>query len=105
MQEQEIVNLIKLRIEEGLKATDDRVTSWVRSHLNKPCAIEVIINYELGTKKTYWLVTDHTGKDDAGKRIAYDAGLDRFALIATSMTGQEILLGSYKNFVEAVYNL
>jgi hypothetical protein len=103
MLKEDIVKLIKVRIEDGIKALDDKVATWLKGHFCTPRPIEAIINYELGTKKTFWLVTDHTGKDDAGKRIIYDADLDRFGLIMTTIQGSELFLGYHNNFADTVY--
>lgn len=105
MRDEQINNLIKIRIEEGLRVIDEKIAAWLRAHLTQPRPVQVIINYELGTKKTFWLVTDHTGQEDCGKRIVYDPQLDRFGLITTTMHAEELLLGSYKNLADTLYSL
>jgi hypothetical protein len=105
MQDEQALNLIKIRIEEGLRALDDQLTLWLKEHLCPARRIQAIINYELGTKKTFWLITDHTGHNDAGKRVVYDAEKDRFGLVSTTMAGAELFLSYYKNFAETVYSI
>ena len=106
MQDEQVLNLIKIRIEEGMKALDDKLTLWLKGHLcSPPRRIEAVTNYEIDTKKTFWLITDHTGSNDAWKRVIYDSEKDRFGLVSTTMTGAEILLNYYKNFAETVYSI
>ncbi|MBI1925690.1 hypothetical protein HYR99_15725 [Candidatus Poribacteria bacterium] len=78
---------------------------WGKAHLIAPRRITFYPNLETSDMDSCWLVTDHTGVQDAGYRVIYDEALDMFGLITELHDGRVYCLGFYGGFAETIESM
>ena len=101
----EIEERIASEVREGLAALAPHLRRWAHDHLIRPRRVRLATEHDGGAFKTFWLVTDHVGKDDSSCRVVYDESERAFGLETTLDTGVEWYMGSYGAFSEAVENM
>jgi hypothetical protein len=75
----------------------------VRAHLTEPRQVEVLRDPRSITSTVrLWLVTDHTGTEDASTCVTYDAEENAFGLLTKLDDGTVRYLGPYGSLKEAV---
>lgn len=104
-QNNQLPELIKMKIAEGLAVLAPDLQDWLRAHLIEPRPIRFSADADGNTFKDLWLVTDHTEEKDSQYRIVYDEVDQMFGLESTLDTGVEWYMGSYGSFLETVQNM
>jgi hypothetical protein len=94
-----------LEVRAGLAALAPHLRSWVEAHLIQPRRISLATDMDETSFKTYWLITDHTGKNDSTYRVAYDEDAQAFGLEVTLVTDVELYMGTYGTFTETIENM
>jgi hypothetical protein len=92
-------------VQAGLIVLAPHLRSWVEAHLIEPRRVELAADADGTSFKTYWLITDHTGKDDSTYRVAYDEEARAFGLEVTLDTDVELYMGTYGTFSETIENM
>jgi hypothetical protein len=103
--DREIAERIVLEVQAGLVMLAPHLRSWVEEHLTRPRRVELSTNIDGTSFKTYWLITDHKGKDDSTYRVAYDEEARAFGLEVTLETDVELYMGTYGTFSETIENM
>jgi hypothetical protein len=101
----DVPTLISSKVAEELSQLPPHLQRWARSHLVEPRLSRFSIDPDGSVHKDLWLVTDHTGEQDASYRIVYDGDEHTFGLECTLDSGVEWYLGNYGSFAEAVKNM
>lgn len=104
-QSSDVPELIKKRVSEELVVLQHHLQTWARTHLVEPRLHRFSVDPEGSSFRQFWLVTDHTGKNDSSYRILYDGEQNVFGLECTFKSGVEWYMGSYGSFSEAVENM
>ncbi|MFG0249510.1 MAG: hypothetical protein ACF8OB_11545 [Phycisphaeraceae bacterium JB051] len=87
-------DVIQAHIREGLLRLETYMASWVTDHLIQPRLISVQESDDKEKIMQMWLVTDHTGDNDASLRIVFDekSGLFGHEFLAESPKQCSLLL-------------
>ena len=78
---------------------------WIKEHLVLPRKIELCIDIENKKYDTFWLVTDHIGKNDSSYRVVYDEVSGMFGLETILDDGTNWYLGNYGDFSDAINSM
>ncbi len=65
-------DVIQAHIRDGLPRLETHMAAWVTDHLIQPRLISVQESDSTEETLEVWLVTDHTGDNDASLRIVFD---------------------------------
>jgi hypothetical protein len=95
--------LIDDEISRDLERLPPALARWVHSHLVAPSPIVLSTDPDGRIMRTFWLVTDHIGSDDAPCRVVFDGVA--FGLAITVDSGVEWYVGPIGSFAKAVQNL
>ena len=89
----------------GLRELSEQNKLWTRNHLVDPRQEPFSLEADGDQVALFWLVTDHTGKNDSSYRIVFDEQEDSFGLVVELASGTQWFLGIYGTFREALENM
>ena len=89
----------------ALPALDRRLDDWFRAHVVAPRPIVLARKSDGGNTEEFWLVTDHTGTDDASFRIVYDDAANRYGIECTIQNGVCLFAGYRATLVDALTDI
>lgn len=102
----EVILMIEDEINEKIKNDisyfKPHIRRWVMNHLIKPKKIDLFSDFNCVNQKEYWLITDHTGIDDASYRVIYCEIEKGFGLEMEDDNSRHIMMGIYGSFYETV---
>jgi hypothetical protein len=78
---------------------------WVEDHVVSPHRSSFYSDMHCNAKETYWVITEHNGKNDSNYRLVYFDEIDQFGLVVKLKDGRNCCLGFYKSFTEAVESM
>jgi hypothetical protein len=84
---------------------DQRVGQWLRAHLVAARPITLSRTTDGANGEQFWLVTDHTGSDDASFRLVYDDVEARYGLECAILNSISLFSGFRASLVEAVTDI
>ncbi len=103
-EEQQIAERIQSLVAVDLRQMPPQLRAWAEQHLVEPRpTTRVHITDELTLP--LWLVTDHTGVNDAACRVVYQPDEDVFGLDTCLPDGTKRFMGLYGSFAESVENM
>ena len=89
----------------ALPALDRRVQLWLQSHIIPPRRITLSRTTDGGNSEEFWLVTDHTGADDASFRVVYDDVVARYGIECSILNSISLFSGFRASLVEAITDI
>ena len=84
---------------------DRRTGIWLQAHARPPHRITLSRKTDGGATEDFWLVTDHTGADDANFRVVYDDVVARYGIECTILNGVCLFIGFRASLVDAVTDI
>jgi hypothetical protein len=78
---------------------------WLRAHALPPQRITLARKTDGGHREDFWLVTDHTGADDAGFRVVYDDVSRQYGIECTILNGVNLFAGFRASLLDAVTDI
>lgn len=84
---------------------DPRTREWLRAHLIPPHPIELARKTDRKNTEQFWLITDHTGREDATFRIVFDDALRRYGIECTILNNISLFAGFRASLVDAVSDI
>ncbi len=84
---------------------DHEIARWLQMHALPPRRITLARKTDGGGTEDFWLVTDHTGSDDASFRIVYDDVAARYGLECTIGNDVALFTGFRASLVDAVTDI
>src|SRR5258705_4128568 len=100
-----VPELIKSKVAYELTSLAPHLQTWLRAHLIEPRLSRLSVDCNGPSSKAFWLITDHTGKEDSSYRIVYDGEHEVFGLECTLESGVEWYMGGYGSFSDAVESM
>jgi hypothetical protein len=91
----EVETRIQQRVNQTLNELPEHIRRWSVAHLIAPRKVTLATDPDGEQYADFWLVTDHTGSDDASYRVVFDEETDDFGLEVTLNTGVCWYMGSY----------
>ena len=84
----------------------DRVQAqWLRSHALPARRITLSRKTDGGVTEDFWLVTDHTGADDASFRVVYDDVSGQYGIECTIGSDVNLFAGFRASLLDAVTDI
>ena len=90
---------------EAISRLDRRTGIWLQVHARPPQRIALARKTDGSTTEDFWLVTDHTGNDDANFRVVYDDVVARYGIECTILNGVCLFIGFRASLVDAVTDI
>jgi hypothetical protein len=90
---------------EAIPQLDRRVGLWLQSHRIAPRKISLSRKTDGGNSEDFWLITDHTGADDAAFRVVYDDVTARYGIECAILNSISLFIGYRATLVEAVTDI
>jgi hypothetical protein len=84
---------------------DPRTREWLRAHLIPPRPIELDRKTDGNNTEQFWLITDHTGREDASFRVVFDDALRRYGIECTILNNISLFAGFRASLVDAVSDI
>ena len=84
---------------------DRRVGLWLQTHKIAPRRIALSRKTDGSNTEDFWLVTDHTGSDDASFRVVYDDVIGRYGIECAILNSISLFIGFRATLVEAVTDI
>jgi hypothetical protein len=84
---------------------DPRVAQWLRSHVIPPKRISLARKTDGSDTRDFWLVTDHTGTNDASFRVVYDDASGRYGIECAILNSISLFIGYRATLAEAVTDI
>lgn len=84
---------------------DVQTRDWLRAHLVPPRPIELARKTDGESTETFWLITDHTGREDASFRIVFDDVMRRYGIECTILNNICLFAGFRASLVDAVTDI
>ena len=81
---------------------DPRTREWLRAHLIRPRPIELARKTDGRNTEQFWLITDHTGREDASFRIVFDDALRRYGIECAILNNISLFAGFRASLIDAV---
>jgi hypothetical protein len=81
---------------------DRRIATWLQLHVCSPRRITLSRKTDGSNTEDFWLVTDHTGSNDANFRIVYDDVVARYGLECTIGNSVCLFIGFRASLIDAV---
>jgi len=78
---------------------------WLRSHLIPPRKIELARKSDGASTEPFWLITDHSGTDDALFRLVYDDTVKRYGIECAIQNGICLFAGFRESLEVAVVDI
>ncbi len=78
---------------------------WLQLHALPPRRITLARKTDGGSTEDFWLVTDHTGSDDASFRIVYDDVAARYGLECAIGNDVPLFAGFRASLIDAVTDI
>lgn len=78
---------------------------WLRSHLIPPRPIELARKPSGENTEEFWLITDHTGREDASFRIVFDEAERRYGIECTILNNISLFAGYRASLADAVADI
>ncbi len=91
--------------EVAIRALEPRVGQWLRSHVVPPRRITLARRTDGSDTKEFWLVTDHTGTNDASFRVVYDDEGARYGIECAILNSISLFSGYRATLAEAVTDI
>jgi hypothetical protein len=88
-----------------IRAVDRRVSLWLQTHKIPPRRISLSRKTDGSASEEFWLVTDHTGSDDASFRVVYDDVADRYGIECAILNSISLFIGYRASLSEAVTDI
>ena len=89
----------------AIRELDPRVGQWLRSHVIPPKRISLARKTDGSDTKDFWLVTDHTGTNDASFRVVYDDTAARYGIECAILNSISLFIGYRETLAEAVTDI
>jgi hypothetical protein len=89
----------------ALPRLDSRLGEWLRSHCIPPRPIVLSRKTDGGNSESFWLVTDHNGRDDASFRVVYDDESGRYGIECTIQNNVCLFAGYRASLVDTVTDI
>jgi hypothetical protein len=105
MSEADVVTELTNRVQAELAMLPEDSRAWFEEHRIAPREISVSADPDSARTIRVWLMTDHTGNNDASSRVVYDATTKMFGLVMELRTGVLWYMGSHGSFVDAVESI
>ena len=86
-------------------ALDRRVGMWLQMHKIPPRRISLSRKTDGSSSEEFWLVTDHTGSDDASFRVVYDDIADSYGIECAILNSISLFIGFRASLLEAVTDI
>jgi hypothetical protein len=84
----------------------DRVQAqWLRAHALPARRIPLSRKTDGGNTEEFWLVTDHTGSDDASFRVVYDDVSGQYGIECTIGNDVNLFAGFRASLLDAVTDI
>ena len=84
---------------------DRRVAMWLQMHKIAPRKIALSRKTDGSNTEEFWLVTDHTGSDDASFRLVYDDVAARYGIECAILNSISLFIGYRTTLVEAITDI
>lgn len=97
-----IEELIRTRVEQGLRELPLHLREWAQAHLVSPRRIEVALDWDGNDWAEVWLVTDDVGWKDSVSQVVYDTAKECFGLVVRMANGVPWYMGPWGSFADAV---
>ena len=82
-----------------------KTSRWLQLHALPPRRITLARKTDGGNTEDFWLVTDHTGSDDASFRIVYDDVAARYGLECAIGNDLPLFAGFRASLIDAVTDI
>ena len=105
MSEADIATELTNRVQAEIPMLPDDSRAWFEAHRTSPKEITVSADPDSSRTVQVWLVTDHTGNNDASSRVVYDPATKMFGLVMELRTGVLWYMGPHGSFVDAVESI
>lgn len=86
-------------------AVDRRVSLWLQTHKIAPRRIALSRKTDGSSSEEFWLVTDHTGSDDASFRVVYDDVVGSYGIECAILNSISLFIGYRASLSEAVTDI
>jgi len=86
-------------------AVDRRVGMWLQMHKIAPRRIALSRKTDGSNSEEFWLVTDHTGSDDASFRVVYDDVANSYGIECAILNSISLFIGFRASLTEAVTDI
>ncbi len=87
------------------RSLDRRVGLWLQTHKIAPRRISLSRKTDGSNSEEFWLVTDHTGSDDASFRVVYDDVAARYGIECGILNSISLFIGYRASLVEAITDI
>lgn len=84
---------------------DRRVALWLQMHKIAPRKIALSRKTDGSNTEEFWLVTDHTGSDDASFRLVYDDVAKRYGIECAILNSISLFIGYRSTLIEAITDI
>lgn len=84
---------------------DRRVGLWLQSHKIPPRKISLSRKTDGSSAEEFWLVTDHTGADDASFRVVFDDVAGRYGIECAILNSVSLFSGYRATLLEAITDI
>ena len=84
---------------------DKHLSEWLRAHCIAPRPIVLSRKTDGGNSESFWLITDHNGRDDASFRVVYDDETQRYGLECTIQNNVCLFAGYRASLVDTVSDI
>ena len=79
--------------------------AWLHAHLIPARPIELARKTDGKETEPFWLITDHTGRQDASFRIVYDDAVRRYGIECTILNNICLFAGFRASLADAVMDI
>jgi hypothetical protein len=101
----EVLTELTNQVQAELPLLAEHLRIWVEAHRTHPREVTVSSDAEGAGTVRVWLVTDHTGNNDASSRVVYDARRKMFGLVTELQNGVVWYMGPYGSLVDTVQSI
>jgi hypothetical protein len=84
---------------------DRRLALWLQSHARPAHRITLARKTDGSVTEDFWLVTDHTGADDANFRVVYDDVVGQYGIECTILNSVCLFIGFRASLMDAVTDI
>jgi hypothetical protein len=98
----DIVRELENRVEAELPMLAAHLRTWLQAHRTHPREISVSSDPEGVSRMRVWLVTHHTGDQDASSMVVYDGRRKMFGLMMELQNGVLWHIGVYGSLVDTI---
>lgn len=80
-------------VSQTLPMLPSHLREWAEEHLSPPRQTNLVTDLDTNDARDFWLVTDHTGHNDASYRVVFDPVEKLFGLEMTIEDGRQWFMG------------